>query len=130
MGLRLCDDPQPFGRSLEPGLDQPHHLGSDPAILAGALPAGAADVAVRAGPTQAPPGRLVSRGTSGTQLEGGVWELSVANFGPFETAAQVLAARDGRWLAVAECGGFAITVRATGRPPTRLDLEPFRPGRG
>ena len=78
-----------------------------------------------------------------------------ANYGPFETAAQVLAddvlvheaeipsrpipvsvlghrdpfelsSRDGRLLALAECGGFAIILRATGEPPARLDLELFR----
>ena len=206
------DDPEPFGRSLGPGLDQPKHLGSDPAILASTLPAGAADVAVRVGrgpwtkpnqinrgvwicalnarevtytpqlvyydaegvefaitvpldgpeapslwPTQAPSsGRLAGRGSGGKLLEGGDWEVNISNCGPFETAAEVLAedvgvheaeilsrpipgsvlghrhgfelaSRDGRWLAVAECGGFAIIVRATGELPARLDLELFRP---
>jgi hypothetical protein len=34
-----------------------------------------------------------------------------------------LAAQDGRWAAVANCGTFAVTVQGTGTPAKRLDLE-------
>jgi hypothetical protein len=33
-----------------------------------------------------------------------------------------LAARDGVWAAVAECGPFSVTVEGRGPPPDRLDL--------
>jgi hypothetical protein len=82
---------------------------------------------------------------------GGGWQVSVMEHGPWAPAAEEvaeelgvdaatvpvrpiagtvlghrhgfeLAARDGVWAAVAECGAFSVTVTGQGDPPARLDL--------
>jgi hypothetical protein len=178
------EDPEPVGVSLEPGLQQPVDLGSDPAILAGALPAGAAGMRLRVGRRPWVEPTAVNRGwwlcvldqrvvdfvpdIAYFDAEGQEFEITVPFDGPelprlqapgaevevsryglvgagavellgggdsWPIPGSVLGRRHGfelavhgrHWLALGQCGTFAVIVRATGEPPARLDLEAALP---
>jgi hypothetical protein len=104
-------------------------------------------------PTQAPSGpRPVQWGDGTLVFEASGWRVEITDWGPFapaagevadelgvdETAVATrpiagtvlghrhgfeLAAQDRVWAAVAECGGFSVTVEGNSEPPERLDLE-------